>query len=142
MRTIARSVRSLRRYTLAAALVSAGAALAACGGDKTTSPTPVATTLDIMSGDNQTTTPNTAIAAPLVVEVLDQNNAVLPSQAITWAIASGTGTLSATSSTTDSNGQASVIFTPDANVGTASITATVGTLNPVTFTVTVAAAAS
>ncbi len=139
MRNIFPSVRfaGARRLALAAALVVAGTGLAACSDDDPAAPVPVATTLSIMSGDAQQTTPNTATASPLVVEVKDQNGNLLANETVTWAISSGTGALSATTSTTDSNGQASVTYTPDASTGTTSITATVGSLTPVSFTVTV-----
>lgn len=130
-------VAGVRRLALAAALVAVGTTLTACSDDDPAAPVPVATTLSIMSGDAQQTTPNTATAAPLVVAVKDQNGDALANETVTWTISSGTGALSATTSTTDSNGQASVTYTPDAITGTTTITATVGTLTPVNFTVSV-----
>lgn len=126
-----------RRLTLAAALMIVGTGLAACDDDDPAAPVPVATTLSVMSGNAQETTPNTAIAAPLVVELKDQYGDPLASQSVTWAISNGTGALSSTTSTTDTNGQASVTYTPDDNTGITTITATVGALTPVDFTVNV-----
>ncbi|MEP7384715.1 MAG: Ig-like domain-containing protein [Gemmatimonadota bacterium] len=126
-----------RRLVFAAALVVVGSGLTACSDDKTTAPVPVASSLSIMSGDAQQTTPNTPITAPLVVEVKDQNGDAFEDQVVTWAISSGTGTLSSNSSASDANGQASVTYIPDDQTGTITITATVGTLTPVNFSVTV-----
>ncbi len=126
-----------RRLALAASLVLVGTGLAACSDDDPAAPVPVATSLSIMSGDAQQTTPNTAIPAPLVVEVKDQNGDLLANETVTWAITSGTGALSTTTSITDANGQASVTYTPDDNTGTTTISATVGTLTAVNFTVMV-----
>lgn len=134
----ARRPRRSHRRALAATLFVAALAATGCGGDST-APAKVATSLVIMSGNNQTTAPSTTIASPLIVQVNDQNGAALAGQTVTWAITNGAGTLANQTSTTDANGQASASYTPDATVGTVTITATVGTLAPVTFTVTVAA---
>jgi hypothetical protein len=72
-----------RRLAFAAALVLIGGGLTACSDDDPAAPTPVATSLSIMSGDAQQTTPNTATAAPLVVEVRDQNGDALANEVVT-----------------------------------------------------------
>lgn len=134
-----RVMRCSRRLALASTLVVTAIAATGCSDDST-APAKVATTLVKMSGDNQTTAPSTTIANPLIVQVNDQNGTALAGQVVTWAVTNGAGTLTNQTSTSDANGQASASYTPDATVGTATITATVGTLSPVTFTITVAAA--
>lgn len=104
--------------------------------DDGTSPAPVATTIEISSGNNQTVAVSTA-SQPLVVTVLDQNDNPMSGVQVTWAVATGEGTLDATTSTTGNNGTAQAIFTAGATEGPATVTATAGTLQPVTFNITV-----
>ncbi|MEO6444787.1 MAG: Ig-like domain-containing protein [Gemmatimonadaceae bacterium] len=130
----------VRRRILAsvAALFVAAAGMAACSDDDTTAPqTRTPSTLAIMSGNDQSTTANGTVTSPFVVQVLDQFAAPLPGVTVAWAISTGTGVLSAASSQTDSEGKASVNFTAGSTGGTDTISATVGTLTPVTFNVTV-----
>lgn len=128
---------------LAAALGGATLTLAGCGdGSTTTGVTSTPTTLTKTSGDAQSTTASTAAASPLVVTVLDQSGNALSGVTVTWAIASGGGSLSAASSTTGSNGQASTTYTAGTTTGTSTITASVTGLAAATFTVTVAASGS
>ena len=63
----------------------------------------VATTLDRISGNDQTATVSTVLDDPFVVEVQDQNGDVLSGATVTFAVTIGNGTLSDTSVTTDSN---------------------------------------
>ena len=70
-------------------------------------PPSTATTLVKISGDNQQGVINTALANPFFVEVRDQNNSALSEIAVTFAVTTGGGTLSTTSTTTDTNGRAS-----------------------------------
>lgn len=135
----------VRRRVLAsvAALFVATAGMAACSETASTAPqTRTPSTLAIMSGNDQSTTANGAVASPLVVQVLDQFAAPLPGVTVTWAIANGTGVLSAASSLTDSEGKASVNFTAGSTTGTDTISATVGNLTPVSFNVTVSESTS
>jgi len=53
--------------------------------------------------------------------------------AVAWAVTAGGGSLSSSSSTTDGSGQASAAWTLGKTAGTGSVTATVGSLAPVTF---------
>ena len=70
----------------------------------------VATTLTIFSGDGQTLATGQA-SSPMVVELKD-GGTPLPGLTINWS--SSNGSLSATSSVTDSNGRASTTVTPSA----------------------------
>ena len=64
------------------------------------------TTLVKVSGDTQQGTPGTALAQPFVVEVQDANSVAFAGVPVAFAVTAGGGTLSATSTTTDANGQA------------------------------------
>ena len=74
-------------------------------------------TLLKISGD-QHGSPATPLPNPLVVEVRDQNDEVFVGVPVTFAITAGSGTLSITSTTTDSNGRAASILTLGPNLGT------------------------
>ena len=94
-----------------------------------------ATALELkVSGDSQTVASSTT-SQPFVVKVTDRyGNAVLGAT-VAWA-ATGGGALSASSVMTDANGMAQVTLTLGATPGPYTITATVGALAPVTFTLT------
>jgi len=115
-----------------------GLALGACDDDVTDPSTP--TTVTIVSGDQQTATAGAALAAPFVVNIDDQNGNPMSGVTVTWAITSGGGSLSATSSVSDSNGEAQVTYTAGPDAGTGTVTATVSGLTALTFTVTINAA--
>lgn len=136
-----RAVRQLAGVTMALSLLVA----AGCDDDDDdpVGPTqPVATSLQIASGNNQTVTVSTAAAEPLVVTVLDQDDAPMANVTVTWATPTGGGTLSQTTTTTNNQGQAQVTYTAGATEGAATVTATVaGITTPATFTLTIAAAA-
>ena len=137
MRRISRWTREVR---LVAVIAAASLTLGACG-DKSTSPR-VATTITAVSGNNQTIAEGAQITSPLIVSVLDQNGVELPGVTVTWAVASGEGTLAVTTTTTDDTGQATNnSFSSGADAGSAVVTATAGSLTPISFTLTVAAPA-
>ena len=91
-------------------------------------------TFEKVTGDDQEGVAGAALAHPLVVSVLDHNGLPHVGGAVTFAVASGGGTLSTTTATTDSSGRASATLTLGRNPGTNTVTATVGDLEPVTFT--------
>lgn len=82
-------------------------------------------TLQIVSGNNQTGVIGTPAAAPLGVQ-LTGNGAPIPGQTVAWSVAGGQATLSAASSVTDSNGNASISFTYGASAGPITILASAG----------------
>ena len=82
-------------------------------------------TLEIISGNDQEGLPGAALENPFVVEVRDQTDKPLPGVQVTFSVTSGGGTLSATSVTTDSNGQAESILTLGPNPGTNTVTVSV-----------------
>ena len=97
----------------------------------------VATTLEIVSGDNQSATVSTALPNPLVVQVLDQNGDAFSGSTVTFSTTGGT--LSETSVTTGANGQASTALTLGNMAGSYTVTASVSGLTDVSFTATATA---
>lgn len=108
---------------------------AACDDDDPVEP-PVPTELNITSGNNQTIAVSTA-SAPLTVTLLDQDDDPMAGRTVTWAVATGTGTLTSATSVTDANGVATMVFTSGTVAGAATVTATVAGLTPVTFNLAV-----
>lgn len=97
---------------------------------------PVVTTVTMTSGSPQTIAPN-ATSSPLTVTVLDQNGDPIQGRTVNWAVASGTGTVTSTSSVTNAQGVATMTFTAGATAGASTVTATVGNLTPVIFNINV-----
>ena len=83
------------------------------------------THLLVVSGTNQSGDLSAALAKPLVVEALDAANRSVAGVPLTWT-AIGGGTLSATTSTTGSDGKSSVTWTlaPTAGVQVVTVTST------------------
>ena len=93
------------------------------------------TTLAKVSGDTQQGTSGTALAQPFVVEVQDANNVAFAGVPVAFAITAGGGTLSATSTTTDANGQAASTLTLGNSAGTNTVQVSVqGIAQAATFT--------
>ena len=93
------------------------------------------TTLVKVSGDSQQGTSGTALAQPFVVEVQDGESAAFTGVPVTFAITAGGGTLSATSTTTDANGQAESTLTLGNSAGTNTVRASAqGIAQSETFT--------
>jgi adhesin/invasin len=90
-------------------------------------------TINKTSGDNQTVLAGTT-SAPMVVTLVDPSGNPIVGATVTWTTTS-TGTLSATSTTTDANGQTQVTLATGAVPATATVTAASGTATPVTFTI-------
>ena len=87
-----------------------------------------------ISGDNQQSDPGAVLAQPFVVEVQDENGSVLAGVPVTFAITAGGGTLSITSTTTDSNGRAESTLTLGPNPGTNTVSVSAaGIQQKVTF---------
>ena len=82
-------------------------------------------TLEIVSGDSQEGQPGAVLERPFVVEVRDQTDKPLPGAQVTFAVSSGGGTLSVTSTTTGSNGRTESTLTLGPNLGTNTVTVSV-----------------
>lgn len=94
-----------------------------------------ATQIAISSGNNQTGTAGSALSSAFSVIVKDSRSNVVNSATITWAVVTGSGTLSVSSSTTGTNGIASSTLTLGTSQISNTVTATIsGTSTSVTFT--------
>jgi len=122
-----RSLR-LRAFMLASVL------LAAACGDSAEPRNPGQ--IVVLSGNAQTGTVAQMLPAPIVVQVNDQKGKALSGASVTWSIAGADGTLSATTTATDRSGQAQVNWTLGTLAGAKQITASVGSVAPVTITAT------
>ncbi|PYO69270.1 MAG: hypothetical protein DMD69_03370, partial [Gemmatimonadetes bacterium] len=88
------------------------------------------------SGDGLTGQVGTTLGTPHTVLVTDANSNPVPNVTVSWAAASGGGSVNPTTSQTDVNGHASTIRTLGATPGTQTTTAGAAGLTPVTFTIT------
>lgn len=89
-------------------------------------------------GDNQTAPAATLLSAPLTVRVSDGHGNPVAGASVSWAVATGGGSVSPATSTSDASGLAATQLTlgPGAGPETASASATGLTGSPVTFTAT------
>ncbi|HVT41216.1 MAG TPA: hypothetical protein VHE78_19425 [Gemmatimonadaceae bacterium] len=98
-------------------------------------------TLTKQAGDNLSAAPGTAVATAPAVKVVDQFNNPVSGVVVTFAVATGGGTLTGATPSTGANGVATVgSWTLGATAGSNTITATAAgagiTGNPATFTAT------
>lgn len=118
-------------------VLAAMAALTTCRGRDTTAP-PMASKLEPVIGSAQSGVAGQPLALPLVVAATTATGTGVAGVAVTWAVTGGDGTLSATLTTTDAQGRASVLLTlgPTAGGDIDSVTASADGLagSPVTFT--------
>ena len=88
-----------------------------------------------ISGDTQQGSSGTALAQPFVVEVRDGDSTAFAGVPVTFAVTTGGGTLSATSTTTDANGRAESTLTLGNTAGTNTVRVSVqGASQTATFT--------
>lgn len=97
------------------------------------------TRLAVVSGNRQSAPVSTPLAAPLVVSVLDPFGNVVPGYTVNFSDGGAGGTFSATSTTTNAMGRASVNYTTSANAGSVKVTASATGVANAVFTVTVTA---
>jgi len=88
-----------------------------------------------VSGDGQTAVTNQPFGAPLVVAAKDDQGRPVVGLQVSFAVISGSAALSATTATTNSQGQASVSVTAGSSAGGITIRASVGNFS-VTFSLT------
>lgn len=117
-------------------------AFAACSPNSTNAPgggvTPF--TVAVFNGNLQSSLAGATLVTPLTVVVTDANGTPVSGAQVNWLIASGGGSVSPTTSTTDANGRASTIFTLGSTVGTQTVSAaTANASTGVTFSATAAA---
>ena len=96
---------------------------------------PVPAALGIVSGGGQSGAVGSALAQPLVVRVKAADSLAVQGLAVTFAVASGGGTLSKTTDTTSSTGDATTSWTLGGSLGAQSVTATVASAPSITVTI-------
>jgi len=89
----------------------------------------VASTMTIVSGNNQTATINSAFALPLTVQIKDVNNNPVTGATVVFAVTSGNGTVNPTTAQTDSQGRASATATAAQSSGLLVVTASYAALS-------------
>src|SRR5256884_7373695 len=102
-----------------------------------------AATMAKSSGDNLTGQVATRLQTPHIVLVSDANSNPVAGVTVTWAAASGGGSVDPATSTTDVNGHAQTFRTLGVLIGTQTTTATAtigGTATTVTFSISATAA--
>jgi plastocyanin len=101
-------------------------------GDGPDSPSPAS--VDVWAGANQVAEAGSPLPLPLAVIVRTPGGSPLSGVTVTWAIISGGGGVSPTTSVTGANGTASTERILGPNAGEQRVTATVAGLTPLTFT--------
>lgn len=86
---------------------------------------PVASSITIMGGNNQTGNVTDQLPVPLAVQVDDQFGSPLPGAAVTFRATAGGGSVNNASTTTDANGQATADWTLGHEVGNQTVQAEV-----------------
>jgi uncharacterized protein (TIGR03437 family) len=105
-----------------------------------TGPVPsVVSKLEIRSGNNQTANTGQLLPQALTVFAATTTNQPVAAVPVSFAVTSGTATLSAATVNTGSDGLASVTVTLGATAGPVQVTARSGSLTPVVFTLTATA---
>jgi hypothetical protein len=109
-------------------------ALAACGGSgSATGPEVRAKTVTVLTGDAQSAPTGTTLPIPLTVLVVDAGDVPLVGALVGWKVVSGSASLAAPSSKTDSTGTATMIVTLGNTIGPVAVRGTAGTAPAVTF---------
>jgi hypothetical protein len=125
----------LRPALLAPLGLLLGMAVTSCGGGEATATNPPAAVM-MVAGDDQQATVGTDAAEALKVMVFDAKGQPASGVTVTWAVVQGTATLTPASATTSILGEAQVVIRLGTTAGTVRITATVGSLPAVAFTLT------
>ncbi|MDB4889090.1 MAG: hypothetical protein JWL61_945, partial [Gemmatimonadetes bacterium] len=105
--------------------------------DITTAP---ASAITVVSGGGQTGAAGATLPQPVVVSVTDVFGNPIAGQTVTFAVASGGGSVATPSVVTNALGQASTTWTLGAPAGSQTITASSGALTPLTISATATAA--
>jgi adhesin/invasin len=116
---------------------STGLGSATSGNIAVIAPTPGANVVTKMAGDGQSAIITHAVTTPPRVLVTNASGVSLPNVVVTFAVASGGGSITGASAVTGSDGTAAVgSWTLGSTVGANTLTATVSGVPPVTFTAT------
>ncbi len=92
--------------------------------------------LERVSGNDQSADPGEELSDPLVVRLLDEAGNGVPNRAVSWVVASGGGSVSSATSTTDENGRASTRWTLGGSEGANTLNAVVSGVGVVAFSAT------
>jgi hypothetical protein len=92
-----------------------------------------ASSLVLVSGNNQSASPGQELADPLVVRLVDAEGNGVPGRAVSWVVGVGGGTVSAGSTTTDGSGEAQVRWTLGSSAGLNTLNAVVSGVDVVNF---------
>lgn len=129
-----------RRSQWALSLLTVFAAMVAtaCGTSTSEPRGNAAANIQIVSGNGQVGLVGQTLSAPLIVKVTSSSGAALSGATVTFAVTSGTATVSPASTTTDATGQAKTTVTLGSSPGTVQVSATVnGTTLAATFVITI-----
>jgi hypothetical protein len=121
---------------LAGTMTATLSLLAGCGGSDSTAPATPSTISAVAGANAQVGTVGQPLANNISVTVLSASGTPVVGAFVSWAVQSGGGTISVTSSSTDSLGVASVSWTLGTVAGPDSLMATVGGLTPLVFSAT------
>ena len=120
--------RSIARFV--AAMATPLAFVAACHGSDSTAPATPATISAVAGANAQVGAVGQTLANTISVTVLSDNGSPVAGAFVAWTVQSGGGSISVTSSSTDSLGVASVSWTLGTVAGADTLTATVSGLTP------------
>ncbi len=95
--------------------------------------------LSILDGQGQTGVINTPLATPLTIKAMDATGTPVAGITVTWAVTSGSGSVSPTTVTTTADGIASASYTAGAVTGSVVVTASSPGFTSGTFPITVTA---
>jgi Bacterial Ig-like domain (group 1) len=133
MARVIRACSTGRWAVTAAALVVAGA----CGDKEFNTVVPIATTITVTATtNNQSAVVGQALPQPVQVLVTDGAGTPIQGVVVAWTVLSGGGTVSTATSTTDVNGDATVIWTLGSVAGTQTLGASIATGASTTITAT------
>ena len=114
-------------------LLAATLALGAC--IKSPAEPNIPSGVSAVSGSGQYANLNSAAPNPLVVLVVDPNGNPFPGATVSWKVTAGGGTVSDTSTTSDSTGHTSVTYTAGSRAGAATVVAVVEQVWTASFTI-------
>lgn len=126
------------RFTAVLVPVLAATLLASCDTGSPTGPRIVS--LVRVSGNEQAAPVGATVAEPLVVRAVDQNGVAVPGVPLSWDVISGGGSFIAASTSTDATGIGQAVFELGNTLGTQVVAVTVGSQDPLEFTLQATAA--